>query len=74
MRLWQDLQDPPAKPDSRPHLCYVDAMATIPLDQGPGGRRRVGPFWLEEGTPLVVFGALLLTIAVAFYVFALVSH
>jgi hypothetical protein len=45
-------------------------MATVPIDEGPRNRRRVGPFWLEEGTGLVVVGAILLIVFAALYTLA----
>ena len=44
----------------------------VPLDEGAPGRRRVGPFWIEEGpgarvavAVIVVLFAVLFVIAVA---------
>ena len=51
----------------------VTAMATVPLDEGYPGRRRVGPFWIEEGVGLVIAGAVLLVAVIALYVLA-VAH
>lgn len=48
-------------------------MDMVPLDEGHPGRRRVGPFWIEEGLGLVVTGALLLGVVIALYVVA-VAH
>jgi len=48
-------------------------MATVPLDEGYPGRRRVGPFWIEEGVGLVIAGAVLLAVVIALYVLA-VAH
>lgn len=48
-------------------------MANVPLDEGCPGRRRVGPFWIEEGMGLVVAGLLLLGIVLALYLVA-VAH
>jgi hypothetical protein len=50
----------------------VPAMSAVPLDEGPSDRRRVGPFWLEEGTGLVVAGALILAAVVGLYVLAVI--
>jgi hypothetical protein len=49
-------------------------MATIPLDEGHGHRRRVGPFWIEEGVGLLAFGAALLTTVLALYMVAFVNR
>ena len=47
-------------------------MRMIPIDQGPRGRRRVGPFWIEEGLGVVGLGAVLLAAVVALYILALI--
>jgi hypothetical protein len=49
-------------------------MATVPLDEGYPGRRRVGPFWIEEGVGLVVAGAVLLAAVIVLYVLAVVHR
>lgn len=49
-------------------------MATVPIDEGPRDRRRVGPFWLEEGTGLVVVGAALLLVFAALYILATLAR
>ncbi len=49
-------------------------MATVPIDEGPRDRRRVGPFWLEEGTGLVVVGAVLLAVFAVLYVLLTVNR
>lgn len=47
-------------------------MPTVPIDEGPRDRRRVGPFWLEEGTGLVWVGlAILVAFAVLYTIAAL---
>ncbi|HEX3606887.1 MAG TPA: hypothetical protein VH134_13265 [Candidatus Dormibacteraeota bacterium] len=48
-------------------------MADVPLDEGYPGRRRVGPFWIEEGMGLVVTGLLILGVVLALYILA-VAH
>lgn len=50
------------------------AMDTVPLDEGHPGRRRVGPFWIEEGWGLVVTGALLLGVVIALYIVAIANR
>src|ERR1700747_3345117 len=50
------------------------AMATVPLDEGYPGRRRVGPFWIEEGVGLVVAGAVLLVAVIALYIVAVADR
>jgi hypothetical protein len=50
----------------------VERMHPVPLDEGAKDRRRMGPFWIEEGLGLIVAGALLLAVVVALYVLAVV--
>lgn len=45
-------------------------MAPVPLDEGHPGRRRVGPFWLEEGPGLVVVGGVILAVFLILFVLA----
>jgi hypothetical protein len=45
-------------------------MPTVPIDEGPRDRRRVGPFWLEEGTSLVWVGAAILVVFAILYTLA----
>src|SRR5205807_8581770 len=45
-------------------------MRTVPIDQGPRDRRRIGPFWVEEGLGLVAVGAAVLAAVTALYVVA----
>ncbi|MDQ6855485.1 MAG: hypothetical protein M3Z57_00235 [Candidatus Dormibacteraeota bacterium] len=45
-------------------------MQPVPIDEGAKDRRRIGPFWIEEGLGLVVAGALFLIVVVALYVLA----
>jgi len=49
-------------------------MPTVPLDEGYPGRRRVGPFWIEEGLGLVVTGAVLLIAVIALYILAVIHR
>ena len=49
----------------------VSAMP-IPLDEGAPGRRRVGPFWIEEGMGVVALGAAILTLFTVLYVLAVI--
>ncbi len=49
-------------------------MPDVPLDQGNPGRRRVGPFWIEEGVGLVIAGFLLLSLVLALYIVAVVNR
>jgi hypothetical protein len=49
-------------------------MATVPLDEGNPGRRRVGPFWIEEGVGLVITGFLLLGLVFALYIVAVINR
>jgi hypothetical protein len=47
-------------------------MHPVPIDEGPQDRRRIGPFWIEEGLGLVIAGALILAAIVALYALAVV--
>ena len=47
---------------------------TVPIDEGPRDRRRVGPFWLEEGTGLVLVGAAILVVFAVLYVLAILAR
>jgi hypothetical protein len=42
-------------------------MTTVPLDEGARSRRRVGPFWIEEGFGLVAVGALIVVAVAVLY-------
>lgn len=45
-------------------------MQPVPIDEGAKGRRRIGPFWVEEGMGVLVAGAAFLAAVVALYVLA----
>jgi len=45
-------------------------MPPVPLDEGYPGRRRVGPFWIEEGVGVVVVGAVILAVSIALFCLA----
>ena len=47
-------------------------MHPVPLDEGARDRRRIGPFWIEEGLGLVVVGAVILAVVIALYALAVV--
>ena len=47
-------------------------MAPVPLDEGSPGRRRIGPFWIEEGLGLVAAGGIILAVFVLLFVIAFV--
>jgi hypothetical protein len=49
-------------------------MRTVPLDEGPPDRRRIGPFWIEEGLGLVALGGVIVAVVTALYVLALVNR
>jgi hypothetical protein len=49
-------------------------MGTVPLDEGAPDRRRVGIFWIEEGTGLVLFGTVLLAVVLALYTLAVIHR
>jgi hypothetical protein len=42
----------------------------VPLDEGPRDRRRIGPFWIEEGIRGVVLGGAILTVFAVLFVVA----
>ena len=46
-------------------------MPTVPLDEGWPGRRRVGPFWIEEGLAPIGAGAALLVVVAVLYILAI---
>jgi hypothetical protein len=50
-------------------LVRLDAMA-VPLDEGFPGRRRVGPFWIEEGSGALLGGAAIIALFVALFLLA----
>jgi len=45
-------------------------MAPVPLDEGNPRRRRIGPFWIEEGLGLVAVGGVILAVFVLLFVLA----
>lgn len=45
-------------------------MPPVPIDEGARDRRRIGPFWIEEGMGLVYAGAAFLAVVVALYIVA----
>jgi len=47
-------------------------MAPVPLDEGSPHRRRVGPFWLEEGPSAVVAGAVIVALFAVLFVIAVI--
>ncbi|MGH7722108.1 MAG: hypothetical protein ACRENL_04635 [Candidatus Dormibacteria bacterium] len=47
-------------------------MHPVPIDEGARHRRRIGPFWIEEGVGLLVVGAALLAVVVGLYILAVV--
>jgi hypothetical protein len=42
----------------------------VPLDEGAPGRRRVGPFWIEEGPGALLAGALIVVLFAALFILA----
>lgn len=52
----------------------LGAMPTVPIDEGPRDRRRVGPFWLEEGTGVVLVGAAILVVFAVLYTLAALNR
>jgi hypothetical protein len=47
-------------------------MHPVPIDEGAKDRRRIGPFWIEEGVGVVIAGAVILAAVIALYVLAVV--
>jgi hypothetical protein len=50
----------------------VAGMQPVPIDEGPPDRRRVGPFWIEEGFGVVWAGAAFLAVVTLLYVLAVI--
>ena len=48
-------------------------MADIPLDQPPR-RRRLGPFWIEDGLGPLVFALAVVAVVVALYIVSAVTN
>jgi hypothetical protein len=44
----------------------------IPLDEGASGRRRVGPFWIEEGMGALALGAAIVAVFAVLFALAVV--
>lgn len=42
----------------------------MPLDEGSPDRRRVGPFWIEEGTGALLAGAVIVVVFAALFILA----
>jgi hypothetical protein len=42
----------------------------VPLDEGAPGRRRVGPFWIEEGPGALVAGVVIVVLFAILFVIA----
>jgi len=47
-------------------------VSTVPLDEGPPGRRRAGRFWIEDGTGPLLAGGAIVAIALCLYILAVV--
>ena len=48
-------------------------MATVPLDEGSPDRRRIGPFWIEEGLGLVAVGLVIVVVVAVLYILAITA-
>jgi len=57
-----------------PACATFAAMPTVPIDEGPRDRRRVGPFWIEEGNGLLVVGAVILIAFAVLYTLAVLNR
>lgn len=44
----------------------------IPLDEGAPGRRRIGPFWIEEGMGTLALGAAIVAVFAVLFALAVV--
>lgn len=42
----------------------------VPLDEGDPRRRRVGPFWIEEGSAAVALGAAVIVVFAVLFALA----
>ena len=58
----------------RSRRATVLRVRTVPLDEGPPDRRRIGPFWIEEGLGLVAFGAAFVALVAALYTLAVINR
>ena len=47
---------------------------TVPLDEGPKDRRRVGLFWIEEGNGAVILGLVIVVLALVLYALAWINR
>jgi len=50
----------------------VARMPPVPLDEGYRQRRRVGPFWLEDGPGVAIAGGVILAVFAVLFVLAFV--
>jgi hypothetical protein len=50
-------------------LVRLEAMA-VPLDEGAPGRRRVGPFWIEESPADLLGAAAIIAVFAALFILA----
>jgi hypothetical protein len=50
-------------------LVRLESMV-VPLDEGAPDRRRVGPFWIEEGPGALIAGAAIVVIFAALFILA----
>jgi hypothetical protein len=46
----------------------------VPLDEGAPDRRRVGPFWIEEGSRALLAGAAIVALFAALFILAVVMR
>ncbi len=42
----------------------------VPLDEGSPDRRRVGPFWIEEGSGALLAGAVIVVLFAVLFILA----
>jgi hypothetical protein len=46
----------------------------VPLDVGAPGRRRVGPFWIEEGPGALLGGVAIVALFAALFILAVIMR
>jgi hypothetical protein len=54
------------------HIAGNVFAMTVPLDEGEARRRRIGPFWIEEGLGLVAVGGAILAVFAVLFILAVI--
>jgi hypothetical protein len=52
--------------------CYRSRMPPVPLDEGYPKRRRLGPFWIEDGPALQIAGLIIVLVFAVLFAIAVV--